>query len=120
LEEAQELSNRVGIIDHGQLIAIGTQEELRKLVNNFDTIRLHVSSQMSNEETAGALSQLPGIHRAYSENGHIVLQTPDASGLLSSLFAQTNREGIGIKSLEIQEHNLETVFLHLTGRALRD
>ena len=120
LEEAQELSNRVGIIDHGQLIAIGTQEELRKLVNNFDTIRLQVGSQMSNEETAGALSQLPGIHRSYSENGHIVLQTPDASDLLSSLIAQTNREGINIKSIEIQEHNLETVFLHLTGRALRD
>jgi ABC-2 type transport system ATP-binding protein len=120
LEEAQELSNRVGIIDHGQLIAIGTQEELRKLVNNFDTISLHVSSQLGNEETAGVLSQLPGVHRAYSENGHIVLQTPDAGGLLSSLVARTNREGISIKSLQIQEHNLETVFLHLTGRALRD
>jgi ABC-2 type transport system ATP-binding protein len=120
LEEAQELSNRVGIIDHGQLIAIGTQEELRKLVNNFDTIRLEVSSQMSNEETAGALSQLPGVHRAYSENGHIVLQTPDASLLLSSLVAQASREGTSIKKLEIQESNLEAVFLHLTGRALRD
>jgi ABC-2 type transport system ATP-binding protein len=120
LEEAQELSNRVGIIDHGQLIAIGTQEELRKLVNNFDTIRLEVSSQMSNEETAGALSQLPGVHRAYSENGHIVLQTPDASLLLSSLVAQANRGGTSIKKLEIQESNLEAVFLHLTGRALRD
>lgn len=120
LEEAQELSNRVGIIDHGQLIAIGTQEELRKLVNNFDTIRLEVSSQMSNEETAGALSQLPGVHRAYSENGHIVLQTPDASSLLSSLVAQASRGGTSIKKLEIQESNLEAVFLHLTGRALRD
>src|SRR5262245_486960 len=120
LEEAQELSNRVGIIDHGQLIAIGTQEELRKLVNNFDTIRLEVSSQMSNEETAGALSQLPGVHRAYSENGHIVLQTPDASLLLSSLVAQASRGGTSIKKLEIQESNLEAVFLHLTGRALRD
>ena len=120
LEEAQELSNRVGIIDHGQLIAIGTQEELRKLVNNFDIIRLEVSSQMSNEETAGALSQLPGVHRAYSENGHIVLQTPDASLLLSSLVAQASRGGTSIKKLEIQESNLEAVFLHLTGRALRD
>jgi ABC-2 type transport system ATP-binding protein len=120
LEEAQELSNRIGIIDHGQLIAIGTQEELRKLVNNFDIIRLEVSSQMSNEETAGALSQLPGVHRAYSENGHIVLQTPDASLLLSSLVAQASRGGTSIKKLEIQESNLEAVFLHLTGRALRD
>jgi ABC-2 type transport system ATP-binding protein len=120
LEEAQELSHRVGIIDHGQLIAIGTQDELRKLVNNFDTIRLEVSSQMSNEETAGALSQLPGVHRAYSENGHIVLQTPDASRLLSSLVAQASREGTSIKKLEVQESNLEAVFLHLTGRALRD
>jgi len=120
LEEAQELSNRVGIIDHGQLIAIGTQEELHKLVNNFDTIRLEVSSQMSNEETAGALSQLPGVHRAYSENGHIVLQTPDACRLLTSLVAQASREGASIKKLEIQESNLEAVFLHLTGRALRD
>jgi ABC-2 type transport system ATP-binding protein len=120
MEEAEELSSRIGIIDQGQLIAIGTQGELNKLVNNFDTIKLQLTSLMSSEEAAGVLSQLPGVHRAYGENGHVVLQTPSARGLLSSLIAHTSREGASIKSLEIQEPNLEAVFLHLTGRALRD
>jgi ABC-2 type transport system ATP-binding protein len=120
MEEAEELSDRIGIIDGGQLIAIGTQGELNKLVNNFDTIKLQLSSLMSSEEAAGILSQLPGVRHAYGENGHVVLQTDDATGLLPGIVARASSEGASIKSLEVQEPNLEAVFLHLTGRALRD
>jgi ABC-2 type transport system ATP-binding protein len=120
MEEAEELSHRIGIIDHGQLIVLGTQVELHKLVNNYDTIKLQLNSQRSSEETATDLAKLPGVHRAYGENGHVVLQTPDAGSLLSTLVMHSLRDGATIKTLEIQEPNLEAVFLHLTGRALRD
>jgi ABC-2 type transport system ATP-binding protein len=120
MEEAEELSDRIGIIDSGQLIAIGTQDELNKLVNNFDTIKLQLSSLMSSEEAAVILAQLPGVLHAYGENGHVVLQTSDATGLLSSIVARASSEGASIKRLEVQEPNLEAVFLHLTGRGLRD
>ena len=120
MEEAEELSQRIGIIDHGQMIAIGSQAELSQMVGEHDTIKLQLHSEKSNEESAKALAQIPGINRAYCENSHLVLQARHANSLLSKIATWANLDGASIKSLEVQEPNLETVFLHLTGRGLRD
>lgn len=120
MEESEELSNRIGIIDHGELIALGTQAELSRMVGQFETIKLQVSSEKGNEEVASEMAKLPGVHRAYGENGHLILQSRDAGALLSDVVNWANQDGLNIKRLEIQEPNLESVFLHLTGRALRD
>ena len=120
MEEAEELSHRIGIIDHGELIALGTQMELNRLVGGYASVKIQFVSDKSNGDRAESLARLPGVHRAYGENGHLVLQTENSSSLLSNLAAWANHDGAIIKSLEIQELNLEAVFLHLTGRALRD
>jgi linearmycin/streptolysin S transport system ATP-binding protein len=120
MEEAEEISQRIGIIDHGEMIAIGSQAELNQMVGEHDTIKLQLHSEKSNEESAKALAQIPGINRAYCENSHLVLQARHASSLLSKIATWANLDGASIKSLEVQEPNLETVFLHLTGRGLRD
>lgn len=120
MEEAAELSHRIGIMDHGELIALGTGAELRQLVDNFCTIKLQLVTDKSSEESAKALALLPGIDRAYGQNGYVILQAQNANLLLPDLVAYANADGRSIKSLEIQEPNLEAVFLHLTGRGLRD
>jgi len=120
MEEAEELGHRIGIIDHGELIAIGTQEELSRVLGEHDTIKLQLNSDRSNEESAKALAQIPGVKHAYCENSHLVLQAQNANSLLTKIANWANHDGASIKSLEVQEPNLETVFLHLTGRALRD
>jgi ABC-2 type transport system ATP-binding protein len=120
MEEAEELSQRIGIIDHGEMIAVGTQAELSQMVGEHDTIKLQLHSEKSNEESAKALAQIPGINRAYCENGHLVLQARHANNLLSQIASWANLDGASIKSLQVQEPNLESVFLHLTGRGLRD
>jgi linearmycin/streptolysin S transport system ATP-binding protein len=120
MEEAEELSHRIGIIDHGELIALGTQMELNRLVGGYASVKIQFVSDKSNGDQAESLARLPGVHRAYGENGHLVLQTENSSSLLSNLAAWANHDGAIIKSLEIQELNLEAVFLLLTGRALRD
>lgn len=120
MEEAQELSDRVGIIDHGQLIALGTQKELTRLVGEHDTLRLHIGEDQDAERLSDALCALPGVLKCSSADHEIVLMVPEAEEALAPVITRANELGVKIHSVDIQEPNLEAVFLHLTGRALRD
>jgi ABC-2 type transport system ATP-binding protein len=120
MEEAQELSNRVGIIDHGKLIALGTQAELTRQVGETDTLVLHVGEAEDPQPLADALKSLPGVTRADVTDHEVTIITPAAEELLAPAVTLANEMGIKIHSIDIREPNLEAVFLHLTGRALRD
>ena len=120
MEEAQELSDRVGIIDHGKLIALGTQKELTKIVGEYDTLRLHIGEEDDAENLAQALSGIPGVVKCSAADHQVVLVANEAEEALAPAVTRANEAGIRIHSVDIQEPNLETVFLQLTGRALRD
>ncbi len=120
MEEAQELSDRVGIIDHGKLIALGTQSELTAQVGEMDTLILHLGENEDPEHLAQALKTLSGVLQANPSDHTIALVTPSAEELLAPVVSRANELGIKIHSIDMREPNLEAVFLHLTGRALRD
>ncbi len=120
MEEAQELSHRVGIIDHGELIAIGTQAELTRQVGEKETLVLHISEMDRPELLVPVLRTIPGVLSIDVTDHDISLVTVEASNILAPVVAKSNDQGVRIHSIDIHEPNLETVFLHLTGRALRD
>ncbi len=120
MEEAQELSDRVGIIDHGKLIALGTQSELTAKVGEMDTLILHLGENEDAEHLAQALKTLNGVLQANPSDHTVALVTPSAEELLAPVVSRANELGIKIHSIDMREPNLEAVFLHLTGRALRD
>jgi ABC-2 type transport system ATP-binding protein len=121
MEEAEELSHRIGIMDHGELIAMGTLEELNKSVGQYDTIRLDLDAAYeSNGSLVEILSQIPNVDRVFGEENVLVLQTQDASEILPLIMKKVAESGTDVKQMSIQEPNLEAVFLNLTGRALRD
>jgi ABC-2 type transport system ATP-binding protein len=120
MEEAQELSDRVGIIDHGKLIALGTQRELTKLVGEHETLRLHLGEGEDIETLAEVLRLLPGVIGASATDGQVILITPEAEEALPGAIAKANELATHVRRVDIEEPNLEAVFLHLTGRALRD
>ena len=120
MEEAAELSNRVGIIDHGELIALGTQDELTKQVGQTDTLILHINENEDPEALASSLKGMPGILEANASAHEVSIITHAAEDILASVVRKANERGIKIRSMDIREPNLEAVFLHLTGRALRD
>jgi len=119
MEEAEELSDRVGIIDHGELVAVGTQSELTQLVGETDTIRLMLSSD-ENDDLRTALRHVDGVLHVNGEADEIVLQTPEANEHLAAVLSQIGQHNKSVRQLQIDEPNLEAVFLHLTGRASRD
>jgi len=120
MEEAQELSDRVGIIDYGELIALGTQEELTAKVGETDTLILHLGENEDPGYLAEILSEMEGVLQANPTDHEVVIVTPSAEELLAPVVSRVNELGISIYSVDMNEPNLEAVFLHLTGRALRD
>ena len=120
MEEAEELSTRVGIIDHGQLIAIGTQSELTRQVGENETLVLHVGEGENPQALMEAVRGLEGVLQADVSDHSVTLMTPEAEELLPSAIMQANTIGIKIRSVDIREPNLEAVFLNLSGLALTD
>ena len=120
MEEAEELSNRVGIIDHGELIAIGTQKELTQQVGETETLLLHIGENEDPEALISALKGIDGVLEANAINHEISVITHSAADVMAPVVTKANERGIKIHSIDIREPNLEAVFLHLTGRALRD
>ncbi|MEN6435763.1 MAG: ATP-binding cassette domain-containing protein [Anaerolineaceae bacterium] len=120
MEEAQELSDRVGIIDHGELIALGTQEELTRQVDEHESLVLHLGDTDVPETLAAAVRDIPGVLQANVSDQSVTIISPSVEAILPLAVAKANTLGIKIRTVDIQEPNLEAVFLKLTGRALRD
>ncbi len=120
MEEAQELSDRIGIFDHGQIIAIGTQGELTQQVGEKDTLIFHVPG--ATESLIEAVTQLEGVESASlqedAEELHVIAQY--GRRLMPKVMNAIEAAGFLMDSVKVKEPNLEAVFLHLTGRALRD
>ena len=118
MEEAQELSDHIAIMDLGKIISIGTHDELVNIVGELDRIELSVSA--SSEKLLKSWKGTEGVSEVKTEDGTVTLLVEDSNVVLPRLFDTANQVGTRITSVDIFEPNLETVFLHLTGRALRD
>jgi len=120
MEEAEELSDRVGIMDHGELIAMGTQTELTRQVGENDNLVLHIDENQNGEILAAAIRKIHNVLKADVTDHTVSVIVPEAEEILAPVITVANELGIKIRSVDIQEPNLESVFLSLTGRALRD
>ena len=118
MEEAQELSDHIAIMDYGKLIACGTHEELVKIVGELDRIELTINAE--SERVLAGWQATQGVHEVSTEDGKVTLLVDDSNFVLPRLFEAAVGAGVRITAVEVQEPNLEAVFLHLTGRALRD
>jgi ABC-2 type transport system ATP-binding protein len=115
MEEVQALCPRIGIMDHGRLIACDTLDGLLRELRGL--VRCRVANLTP--ALLGRLAELPDC--ALTErDGEVELECNDVKGTLLRLVAALNEAGAELLSLATEEPNLERVFLHLTGRALRD
>jgi ABC-2 type transport system ATP-binding protein len=123
MPEVQEICDRIAIIDHGRLAAIGTEVELLKTVTDVKSIIVHArfGDQPSRAILIARIEVLPGVrHCSFDETGEalvvdVALGQDDITPLMNVLIEL----GIHVESLNSEAPNLETTFLALTGRELR-
>ena len=118
MEEAQELSDHIGIVDLGKLVAYGTHEELIRMVG--EQTRVDLTVNVDKERVIPIWQSVEGVSRVSATNGTVTALVNDSNVVLPRLFETATRAGARISSIDIKEPNLEAVFLHLTGKALRD
>ena len=118
MEEAEELSDHIGIMDHGKLIACGTHGELVKLVGGQTRIDLTLNVEAS--VVLETWQSVEGVTQVSAKDGTVSVLVADSNLVLPRLFESATSQSARINSVDILEPNLESVFLHLTGRALRD
>ncbi len=112
MEEAEKLADRVAIIDHGRIIAEGTVEDLKKLVGS-DVVYLKVENGAECFETDfGSCVVLP--------DGRIRIDVSNASKAIPRIFEAAEKRGVKILEITYHRPTLNDVFLHLTGREIRD
>jgi ABC-2 type transport system ATP-binding protein len=118
MEEAERLCDRVAIIDEGVIKAEGTRRELVSLVGEKDRIRVTVTGDVV--EVARVASELPAVYEASPADSGVDVLADDASSLLPELLTRVAAIGANVTAVAVSEPNLEAVFLHVTGKALRD
>ncbi len=118
MEEAERLCDRVAIIDEGEIKAEGTRAELVRLVGERDKVRLGASGNLL--AALAALQAVPGVESASIGEERLDLILDGADRALPALLGAAAGAGVSVHSVEVEEPNLEAVFLHLTGKALRD
>lgn len=118
IEEVEALCSKIAIIDHGRLIAAGTKEEIKKMVPSDEKISINVKdvSYSSLEE----IRSIKGVKAADYKDNTLEVVTSAPQSLLQDILFILSKNEIKIKGLTMQEPDLETVFLSLTGRKLRD
>jgi ABC-2 type transport system ATP-binding protein len=118
MEEAERLCDRVGIIDAGRIVAEGTRRELVAQVGGHDRIEITASGPLRKFLTAA--KRLRDVEDATEAEGAVHLIVRGGRGLLPKLFEIAERTGLEVSGVDVVEPDLEAVFLHVTGKALRD
>ncbi len=118
MEEAESLCDRLGVIDHGKLIALGTMAELRAMMGERDLLRLAGSFQA--EAALAALRNLDGVEVVHADATLLTLSLPEASRRLPALFSALAAVGAEIRETTVTQPSLESLFIKLTGKELRE
>jgi ABC-2 type transport system ATP-binding protein len=118
MEEADELSDRVAVVDRGKLLALGTPQELKDKFGAQTVIDLKLRFLEGTEAVAEGLRRLTGVTSAEASHEGLRVCANSIDGLLAEIIQASER--LGLRDISITEPSLETVFIHLTGRDLRE
>jgi len=119
MDEAERLCDRVAIMDHGKVIALGTPRELIASTCAEQMVEFTAGSAMKSLDVP-ALRRIEGVREVRTENGAVLMQVRELHTSVPSLLAELTRQNVPLTELRTHSATLEDVFVTLTGRHLRD
>lgn len=119
MEEVEEICTRIAIMDHGKVIAQGTKEELKALITDTNVVWITVDDSLTNLNE-DKIKEIPGVINLEIEENTVKISSALEVNNLDKIILYFTGCGIPVKSVESKQPDLETVFLSLTGRRLRD
>jgi ABC-2 type transport system ATP-binding protein len=117
MDEADQLSNRISIIDHGKIIVTGKPWELKNALGQ-DLIYLETTDNMAAVELLKSLESVKGTRE--KTKGIVIMVNVDGTYLLPEIMDKLRREGITIRAVNLKKPSMDDVFVHYTGREIRD
>ena len=118
MEEVEQLCNRVYIMDHGRVVASGSKTELLSILSTEDTIQIQLSKKSDSLVTT--IKGMEHVRRVEETGQGIRIISKKGSNILANLVHAAEKEGVQIIHFQMEVPSLEDVFLHLTGKTLRD
>ncbi len=118
MEEADRLCERLAVMDHGRILALDTPDALKRTVGGDTVVRMVADGDR--ERLAEAMRTLPGVTDARALDGAVHLTAHGSEGLLPRALAHAEAAGFVVRDLSIDVPTLETVFINLTGKDLRE
>ena len=118
MDEAQDLCDRIAIIDHGKILTIGTLEELTRLAGEAEVLRL--TGPFGDPEARDRLGAVEGVRILKADDRVAVLSVESKGPGLLAVLPRILEADLGVEDVSIQRPNLQSVFISLTGKELRD
>src|SRR5262249_44966787 len=118
MEEADQLCDRLAIMDHGRILALDTPAGLKASVGADSIVTVRTAGDVA--ALAGIVADIPGGTSATPVDGSVVVHVKGASSVLPPIVMSAERSGIEVQDISVADPTLETVFINLTGKELRD
>ena len=120
MDEADRLSDRIAIIDHGKLLRLDTPSNLKKETGEGDVVEMKISDPDKNQEVINIIKKLEGIYSVVEVNDQINIRSLDAVSKLPWIMDELEHLGVRVVDLSVRQNTLEDVFIDLTGTGLRE
>lgn len=120
MDEADRLSDRIAIIDHGKLLRLDTPSNLKKVIGEGDVVEMKLSNPDKNEEVLEILKTMDGVDSVVKVEDTLNIRALDAVGKLPQIIDAVESTGGQVLDLSIRQNTLEDVFIDLTGTGLRE
>ncbi len=120
MEIADQMSDRVAIIDHGKLLVLDTPDQLKKTVGKGDVVEISLEDKGKNGQTIQMLEKMDGVEEVNEIRGNITLRALNAINMLPAIISSLQSMRADILNLSLRSNSLENVFITLTGRGLRE